>query len=145
MRNLSSDKFALNERLLWRPTRYHARYLRGRRAFPIRIPPTAELRRADAKFQTLKTLEPVPPKLKHPPFPLWMSLYSIRLIDMRAALRREPHHSRNVARGITRAVCRSLVADSRRRVEETSTDIRACMEPSMGGADSCGAYTILKR
>ena len=66
MRNFSSDHFVVRERLLLRPTRCHSCYLRGRRAFPIRIPPTAELRRADAKFQTLKTLEPVPPKLKRP-------------------------------------------------------------------------------
>ena len=37
------------------------------------------------------------------------------------------------------------MADSRRQVEEAATDIGACLEPFMGGADSRGAYTILKR
>ena len=37
------------------------------------------------------------------------------------------------------------MADSRRRVEEAATDIRECLEPSTGGADSWGVYTILKR
>ena len=66
MRNFSSDHLELSSHIIRRPTRCHARCLLGRRAFLLRLPPTAELRRADAKFQTLKTLEPVPPKLKRP-------------------------------------------------------------------------------
>ena len=145
MRNFSLDHFALRARLLRRPTRCHTRYLQGRREFPLKLPPTAELSRAGAKFQTLQTLKPVPPKLEGPPRPLWMSPDSIRLIDKRAALRRNPRHSRNVARGLTRSVCRSLMADSRRRAEEAATEIGVCLEPSTGGADPHRAYTILKR
>ena len=44
-----------------------------------------------------------------------------------------------------RAVCRSLLVDSWRRAEEAATDIEACLEPSMGGADPRGAHAILNR
>ena len=91
--------------------------------------------RSDAKFHTLKTLEPAPPKLKRLPTPLWMSPDYTRLVEKLAALRRNPRHSRNVARGITRAVRRSLMEDYQRRAEEAATEIGACMETSTGGAD----------
>ena len=56
MRNFSSDHFVVRARLLLRPTRCHSCYLRGRRAFLLRPPPTVELIRAETKFQTLKAL-----------------------------------------------------------------------------------------
>ena len=37
------------------------------------------------------------------------------------------------------------MAYSRRRAEEAETEIGACLEPTTGGSDPCGAYTILKR
>ena len=40
MRNFSLNHFSLRARLLQRPNRCHARYLRGRRAFTLRLPPT---------------------------------------------------------------------------------------------------------
>ena len=43
MRNFFSDHFALRERLLRRPTCCHARRLRGRIAFPLRLPPSRNL------------------------------------------------------------------------------------------------------
>ena len=70
MRNFSSDHFAFREQLLQRPTCCNSRYLQGRIAFPLRPPPpTTELIRVDAKFQTLKNLEPVPHQTENPPFP----------------------------------------------------------------------------
>ena len=66
MSNFSLDHFALRARIIQCPTLCHACYLRGRRSLTLRPPPTAELIMDDAKFQTLKTLEPVPPKLKRP-------------------------------------------------------------------------------
>ena len=143
MHNFSSDHFVVRERLLLRPTRCHSCYLRGRRAFLRPPPPTVELIRADTKFQTLKALEMVPPKLKRPPRSVWMSPDSIWLMNKRTALRRNPHHSRNMARGVTRAVCWSLMADSWRLVEEAAREIGACLEPSTGGVDLRGAYAIL--
>ena len=74
-----------------------------------------------------------------------MSPDYIWLIDKREAFRRNPRHSRNVVRGITRAVCQSLMADSQRLADEVATEIRACMEPSTGGVDPRGAYAILNR
>ena len=120
MHNYSSGHFALRARLLRRLTCYHAQYLSGRRVFPLRHPSTAELSRVDANFQTLKTLEPVPPKLKLPPCPLWISLDSIRFIDNCAAMQRNPCHSCNVERGITRAVRRYLMAESQIQAEEAA-------------------------
>ena len=133
MRNYVSDHFALRARLLQHPTCCQAQCLRGRRAYPFKLTPTAQIIRAGANFKTLKTLEPVPPKLKHPPRPLWMSLNFIWLIGKHAALHQNSCHSRNVARGITRAVRWSLMVVSRRRAEEASTEIGTCMEPSTGG------------
>ena len=118
MRNFLLDKFMLKERLLQRPTRRHTHYLRGRRALPLRLPSTAEFSRDDNKFKTLNTLEPATPNQKRPPQPLWMSPYSIRSIDKRAALSHNPCHNRNIARGLLRPVCRSLVADYRRQAVE---------------------------
>ena len=69
---------------------------------------------------------------------------SNHLIDKRADLQQNPRHGRNVARGLTRAVRRSLMADSRRQAEEAATDIGECMEPSTGEADPCRVYAILK-
>ena len=104
MRNYTSDHFAIGSRILQRPTHCNSRYLWVSRAFPLKLLPTAEFSRVDANFQTLKNLEPVPPKLKHPPCPLWMSSDYIRFIDKHAALRWNPRHNRNLARGLTRAV-----------------------------------------
>ena len=104
------------------------------KAFLIILPSTAELIRSNTKFQTLKTLEPVPPKLKRSHRPLWMSPDSIRLIDKRVALRRNPFHSRILARGVAIAVRCSLV-EARRRAGEAATEIGACLEPYMGGTD----------
>ena len=70
MWNFSSEKSVLRARLIQRPTHCHARYLMGRIAFILRLPPAKELTRSDSKLQTLKAMEPVPPKLKRPPFPL---------------------------------------------------------------------------
>ena len=115
MRNFLSDHSALRAHLLRIPTLFHAQYLRVRRAFLIILPPSKELSRADANFQTLETLEPVPPKMKHPPCPLWMSPDSIRFIDKHVAFLCNPFHSRNMVRGITRAVRWSLMTNYRRQ------------------------------
>ena len=105
----------------------------------LRIPPDEERSRYGSKFQTLKALELVPPNLKHPPRPLWMSPSSTRLIEKRAALLRNPRHIQNMARGIMRAVCQSLMVDSRRRAEETATEIGEYLEPTTVGAGTCRA------
>ena len=141
MRNFPSDHFALRAWLLRRPTRCHACYLWGSILFPLILPHTPELIRAGAKFQTLKTLETVPPKLKRPPRPLCISPDSTRLIDKHAALHRNPRHNRNVSRELARAVRRSLMVVSQRRAEEAAG---VCLGTSIGGSYPCGAYSILK-
>ena len=84
------------------------------------------------KFQAINNLEPVPPAPKRPPLPLWMSPKSIWLIDVRAALRRNPRHNHNVSRDITKSVRISLLVDSRRRFEEAATAIGAFLDPAAG-------------
>ena len=73
-----------------------------------------------------------------------MSPKSTRLIDKHESLRHNPHHNRNVLRGLIKAVQRSLMVDSWGQAEEAAKSIRACMEPSAGETDSHGAYAILK-
>ena len=66
------------------------------------------------------------------------------MIDKREPLRRNPHHNRNVARGLKKSVRLSFMVDSQRRAKENSKDIRECLETSAGETDSHGAYAILK-
>ena len=49
-----------------------------------------------------------------------------------------------MVKGITIFVRWSVMADSQRRSEESSTEIRACLEPSIVGVDPRGAYAIPK-
>ena len=99
MRNYSYNHFSLREWILRCPTRCHAQSLQVMIAFFLILPPTAELIRVRSKFHTLKTLEPVTPKLKRIPCYLWMSPDSIRLIDKRTAMQQNPQKSHDVARG----------------------------------------------
>ena len=62
MRNYLSYHFALQLRLLQRPTQYDTCYLRGRRAVYLSLPAVLDLIMADTRFQALKSLEsPLPP------------------------------------------------------------------------------------
>ena len=61
MQNYTSEKFVIRARLLICPTRCHTWYLRLRGAFPLKLPPAAELSGVDVHFQIIKTLEPAPP------------------------------------------------------------------------------------
>ena len=116
--NYTPEHFAIWERLLIFQTQCHARYLWGRREFLLKLPPpAAELSGVDVKFHTINNLEPSPPNLKRPPHPLWVYPKSIWMIDTRAALRCNPRHNRNVERGLTTAVWRSLLVDSWRQAE----------------------------
>ena len=74
-----------------------------------------------------------------------MSPDFIQLIDKRAVMQGNPHNSRSVARGITRAVHWSLMAESCRRAEEATTEIGAYLETSTGRAELQKAYAILKQ
>ena len=115
MQNYMFDHFLLQARLLQHPTWCHAHYLRVRQSFLLKLPPAVELRGVDAKFQTIKLLDPVPPTLKRPPLPLWMSPKSIRMVYKRASIRRNPIHNCNMSRGLTKAAHQYLLLDSQRR------------------------------
>ena len=49
-----------------------------------------------------------------------------------------------MARGLNKAVQKSLLVDYRRRDEEAETAIRVCLETEAGEMDPHGAYAILK-
>ena len=75
-----SNHFALRARLLWQPANCDGEYLRGRRAFPLKLPPTGPLNLVDTKFQELKAIKVPPSPCAHVPRPQWMSEESLRLI-----------------------------------------------------------------
>ena len=145
VRNYSSDYSALQARLLQCPVRCYIGYLQGRRSFPLSLPAPEDFRPTDRKFQELKSLEPTPPPLTRSPLPQWMLDTSTRMIDKRAALRRNPRHNRNVACKFTKAVRSSLLLDSRRRAKKATKEIGACLEPVPGNSALIGAYAVLKR
>ena len=63
-----------------------------------------------------------------------------------AALRHRLDHNRNMARALTRAVWRSLTAESQIRVEVATEEIGAFLETmQVTYPDLQGTYTILKR
>ena len=80
-RNFLSNHFALRAQLLWQPANCDGEYLRGRRAFPLKLPPTGPLNLVDTKFQELKAIKVPPSPCAHVPRPQWMSEESLRLID----------------------------------------------------------------
>ena len=87
---------------------------------------------------------PIPPTLKRPCHPLYVPPKSIRLTDKQAALRRNPHHNRNVARGLTVSARHYLLVDSQRQSEEAATAIGAYLDIEAGETDPRGAYIVLK-
>ena len=116
----------------------------GKERIPAQTPSHLGTQQDRRKVPDPQELGTGTPKLKRPPLPLWMSPDSIRLVDKRAALWRNPWHSRNLSRGVTRAFWRSLMAESQRQAEVVATKIGACLGPSTGGADPRGAYAIPK-
>ena len=65
--------------------------------FPLSLPTSIDLIIADTKFQIIKAFKPPLTPLTRPPFPLWMSLETIKLIEKRTALRRNSCQFQNVA------------------------------------------------
>ena len=66
---------------------------------------------------------------------------TLKLMDTRASLRRDPRHSRALARRLTRELQTSLQADRQRRTEEAADLIYARLEDN----DLKGSYEVLKR
>jgi Reverse transcriptase (RNA-dependent DNA polymerase) len=78
--------------------------------------------------------------------PQWMSANTIRLLDTCAALRRNPQHSRQRARVLTRQIKASLRVDRHRRAEEAALAIGQCLDTEDGAVpDLQGAWDIAKR
>jgi hypothetical protein len=72
-----------------------------------------------------------------------MSATTLRLIDTRAALRGNKHHSRQQARVLTRQINQSLKVDRKNCAEAASKEIQACLNPE--DPDLQGAWNIIKR
>ena len=103
-------------------------------------------RHTDYLFDELKAMAPPAPKLPRAPRPQWMLVASVRLIDARSALRRDPNHSRNRARELTRQIRASLKEDSKRRAEAAAAEIGSCTDVPPGTqADLQGGFDVLKR
>jgi hypothetical protein len=134
----------LRARLLRKPTKCHKKYLRGRKQFPLKLNTQGgPMMQVDTLFQDLKAQSNLLPPNVPPPRLQWMSDATIRLIDSRASLRRDPHHSWQRTRALTRQIKASLKLDRAKRVEDAAAAIAACMTPD--NPDIQGAYTVLKR
>ena len=68
---------------------------------------------SDAKFQELKALEP--PPFSRPPFPYWMLEELLQLIEKRTSLCRNDQYNWNMAHTLTKAICKSLLVNSRKQ------------------------------
>jgi hypothetical protein len=139
----STDHLMLRCRLLCQPTRCHKRYLQGRRQFPLKVPNMGPLTQADTLYRELKSLIHIPPPTPRTNPPQWMSATTLRLMDTRAALCRNKHHSRQEARRLTRQIKQSLKADWRHRAEDTARAIGDCLHSEE--PDLQQAWNILKR
>ena len=93
----------------------------------------------------MKAMDTTNPPLTRPPNFLWMLEPPTRLIDKRTSLCLNLPHNKNVARNLNKAVRRSLLVESRRRMDTAAEEIGACLEPEMVKTDLKGAYKVLKR
>jgi hypothetical protein len=142
-RSYSTNHLMLRGRLLRRPTKCHRRYLHGRRQFPLKVPAMGPLTQADTLYRELKSLINIPAPTPRSNPPRWMSATTLRLIDTRAALRRNKHHSRQQARVLTGQIKQSLRLDWRRRAEDAAKAIGKCLHTEE--PDLQKAWNILKR
>ena len=142
-RSYSTDHLMLRGRLLRQPTKCHKKYLNGRKKFPLAMPPIGPYSQADTMYAELKASIHIPPRTPRSNPPQWMSANTLRLLDTRAALRRNKHHSRQQARVLTRQIKQSLKADWRKRAEDAAQAIGACLHSDT--PDLQQAWNILKR
>ena len=143
MCNYYSYQFTVWALLLQHPIQCHSRFLQGRHTFPLYLQAAIYISVSDTKFQAVKSFNPPPLPLTHPPCPLWISLATTNLIDKCAALQRNPRRCRNVARSLTKYVHSSVIDKYRRRTEKVAAEIGACMEPAKGYSNVCEAYIVL--
>ena len=71
----------------------------------------------DTIFQALKEVEKPTPLLTHSPRTQWVLAVLLRLIDARTDHLRQPDHSWNVARTLTKVARNLLVVDTGHRAE----------------------------
>ncbi len=143
-RYFDSDHYMITARLLASPTPSHKGYLRGRRQQPF-TRAKENPSQADSLLDTVKAQCP-PPKQQHGfTRPCWFSPKTIQLMDTRCALRRNPKHSRTLARQLTRETNASIKIDRPKRCEDAGARIAACFpDDHQESADLQGAYNILQ-
>lgn len=142
-RHYDSDHYMLRARLLRSPTNCHFKYLKGRRAFPLNHG-TGAKSEIDTRFDELKAMGEHPRGPQKPDRPQWISEATLKLMDARSQLRKDPHHCRNRARTLTRQVRQGLKQDRQRRAERAATAIGECLSGGPGDHDIQGAYNIIK-
>ena len=140
-RHHSSDHYLIRVRLLRQPTKCHKRYLRGRRQWPLAMPPVGPLTEIDSLFQTLESYcdSPPPPPAKHRP--QWLAPKTLQLMDARTTLRRDPCHCRRRARTLTRQINAAIKADRHRRAATAAEEIGA----HLNNRDYQQAWNVCKR
>jgi hypothetical protein len=133
----------LRAKLLRRPTKCHKQYLHGRKKFPLKVPAMGPLTQTDHLYNEIRSMITIPASPLRANPPQWMSATTLRLIDTRAALRRNKHHSCQQARVLTQQINQSLKVDRKNRAEAASKEIQACLNPEE--PDLQGAWNIVKR
>jgi hypothetical protein len=139
----STDHLMLRCRLPRQPTKCHKQYLCGRRQFPLKVPTLGPLTQADTLYQELKYLIHIPLPTPRSNPQQWMSATTFRLMDTRAALCRNKHHSCQEAGRLTRQIKQNLKADWRRQAEDAAWAIGDCLHTEE--PDLQQAWNILKR
>jgi hypothetical protein len=93
-------------------------------------------------FQELKHRCPDPPQRNKKVRKPWISEATIKLMDTRCALRRDPQHDRTASRQLDRQIKSSLHDDRKKRTEEAGEAIETALKED--GFNQKKAYGILK-
>jgi hypothetical protein len=147
-RYFSSDHYMLIARYLISPTPSHKLYLKGRKRLPLKPPTKGPLSQADTLFQEVKANCPPRHTPTKPNYQNWLSQDTLKLIDTRCSLRRNPQHDRTEARRLTRAINTAIKGDCKHRTEEAGAAIMALLDedsPLDQQVDAKAAYQILQR
>ena len=139
-RHFTSDHYMLVGTLRAAPPKSHQKYLRGRKAFPLKPPKWGPITKSDSLYLALKNQTAPDPHPNHPRRPHWLSPTTLQFVDRRCVLRQNPHHDRAEARRLTRAINVGKKHDRLTRATETAHKIEAALSAN----DPQKAYGALK-
>eukprot|EP00797_Seminavis_robusta_P003406 Sro1211_g252850.1 Reverse transcriptase (RNA-dependent DNA polymerase) (1066) ;mRNA; f:30706-34100 len=109
------------------PAKSHKAYLNGRRKFPLTLPKIGPLTHADTLYERVLAACPQP-ELQTKKRPQWLAPDTLKSMDTRCALRRNPKHDKTKARQLTREINRLIKRDRKRRTEEAGQRIQSHLE-----------------